>query len=168
MLLLATATLVRGLSESRDSQAFAVVLRAVIGGGGVWLLVFGLTGLFLRHLDRQLPVVRYVADSSYWVYLVHLPCCIWISGLLAGLAWSPWLKILVVLGGTTMISFATYDLLVRSSFIGEVLNGRRYPRGLPVPQTIVAVRAELVPGRSGGSERNTARTDDCGAVADLR
>ena len=167
-LLLATVPLLQGLPESRDSQSFAVVLRSVIGGGGVWLLVFGLTGLFLRHLDRQLPVVRYVADSSYWVYLVHLPCTIWISGLLAEIAWSPWLKILVVLGGTTVIGFTTYDLLVRSSFIGLILNGRRSPRGLPVPETIVALRTEPVPGRSRGSERNAARADDRGAVTDLR
>ena len=30
-----------------------------------WLLVFGITGLFLRYLDRPSPSVRYLVDASY-------------------------------------------------------------------------------------------------------
>jgi hypothetical protein len=38
---------------------------------------------------------------------------------------------LLVLACTTVITFGTYALFVRSTVIGRVLNGRRYPRGLP-------------------------------------
>jgi glucan biosynthesis protein C len=31
----------------------------------VWLLFFGLTGLYIRHLNRPSPVIRYIVDSSY-------------------------------------------------------------------------------------------------------
>jgi glucan biosynthesis protein C len=47
--------------------------RSAMGALVVWLLFFGFTGLFLRYLNRPSAAVRYVVDSSYWIYLVHLP-----------------------------------------------------------------------------------------------
>jgi Acyltransferase family len=46
---------------------------AGVGAAAVptWLLVFGLTGLFVRHGDGPRPWVRYLADASYWMYLVQ-------------------------------------------------------------------------------------------------
>ena len=104
---------------------------SAMGASVVWLLFFGFTGLFLRYLNRPSAAVRYVVDSSYWIYLVHLPFTIWVPGLLSGLTWSPWAKIAVVFSVTSLFGVITYDLFVRSSIIGAVLNGRRYPRGLP-------------------------------------
>lgn len=39
-------------------------------------------------------------------------------------------KFLVVLGVTFAVTLGTYDLLVRSTWMGAALNGRRYPRAL--------------------------------------
>ncbi len=96
------------------------------------MLFFGLTGLFMRYLDKPSARIRYVVDASYWVYLIHLPFTIWIPGLLVGTGMSVWFRMLIVLMATTLACFVTYDLFVRSSFVGRVLNGRRYTRGLPV------------------------------------
>jgi glucan biosynthesis protein C len=114
-----------------DGALNVMLLRAASGALMVWLLFFGITGLFLRYLDQPSAIVRYVVDSSYWVYLVHLPLTIWLPGLIGELEWSPWVKMFAVLAGTAAFGFATYDLFVRPSFIGAVLNGRRYPRGFP-------------------------------------
>src|SRR5439155_27321044 len=38
-----------------------------------WLWSFAAIGLALRVLDQRSRVLAYLADSSYWVYLVHLP-----------------------------------------------------------------------------------------------
>jgi glucan biosynthesis protein C len=114
-----------------NGGAASVVVQSVINGVVVWMLFYGFTGLFLRYLDRPSARVRYIVDASYWVYLVHLPCTIWIPGLLVGTDLSVWSRMLVVLTGTTLIGFATYGLFVRSTWIGRVLNGRRYARGLP-------------------------------------
>ena len=131
---------------ARTSGAeWALWLTMATGGLVVWLLTFGITGLFLRYLDRPAPVVRYVVDASYWLYLVHLPFTIWIPGLLTELAWPAVAKAAVVLAGTTVVGFATYDLLVRPTFIGAVLNGRRYPRGLPAHEHAPAPSAGLQP-----------------------
>jgi tetratricopeptide (TPR) repeat protein/peptidoglycan/LPS O-acetylase OafA/YrhL len=118
-------------SPGRETAAFVVII--VTGALMVWLLLFGITGLFLRYLDRQVPLVRYIVDASYWLYLIHLPFTIWIPGLMSKLEWPALFKALIVfaLGGPVWL--ASYHFLVRGSFIGAVLNGRRYPLGLPRP-----------------------------------
>jgi peptidoglycan/LPS O-acetylase OafA/YrhL len=113
-----------------DMTAFCLVV--VSGALMVWLLVFGLTGLFLKYLDRRVPIVRYVVDASYWLYLIHLPFTIWLPGLLSHLQWPAVVKALAVLAVASPIWLASYHYLVRSTFIGKTLNGRRYPRRLPV------------------------------------
>ncbi len=110
----------------------ATIVRSLVGGIAIWMFFFGLTGLFIRYLDKPSARIRYVVDASYWVYLIHLPFTIWIPGLLVGTGLSVWFRMLTVLAVTTFACFVTYDLFVRSSFVGRVLNGRRYTRGLPV------------------------------------
>lgn len=53
------------------------------------------------------------------------------AGLLAGVGLAALLKLSIVLTTVTVLGFITYDLFARSSFIGQVLNGHRYPRGIP-------------------------------------
>ncbi len=118
--------------EAGPDDLVAATIAAVTAALIVWLLMFGLTGLFQRYLGRPSPLVRYFVDASYWVYLLHLPFMIWLPVLMSGLAWPSIAKITVVFGVTTVICVFTYDLFVRPTFIGAVLNGRRYPRGLPV------------------------------------
>ncbi|HEX3407022.1 MAG TPA: acyltransferase family protein, partial [Caulobacteraceae bacterium] len=38
-----------------------------------WSWAFAIIGLALRFLDTYSPARRYIADASYWIYLVHLP-----------------------------------------------------------------------------------------------
>ena len=109
------------------------LVGVVLAAAATWLWIFGLTGLFLRWFAAARPLQRYLADGAYWIYLVHLPCTIWLPGLLAPLAWPAPVKFALVLGGTAMITVGSYDLFVRSTWIGAALNGRRFPRGLPPP-----------------------------------
>jgi glucans biosynthesis protein C len=76
-------------------------------------------------------VRRYIADSSYWIYLVHLPLVLVLQAAVSRLDW-PWeLKFAAVLGVGFAIMFATYELLIRHTFVGAVLNGRRVPWRTP-------------------------------------
>jgi peptidoglycan/LPS O-acetylase OafA/YrhL len=127
--MVAVGVLIGSLPEW-NLAAFATVV--LTGALTIWLLLFGFTGLFLRYLDRPVPVVRYIVDASYWLYLIHLPFTIWIPGLLSHMQWPGVVKALVVLAVSCPIWVATYHYLVRGSIIGKTLNGRRYPRGLPV------------------------------------
>ncbi|MDJ0917439.1 MAG: acyltransferase family protein [Woeseiaceae bacterium] len=96
----------------------------------MWSLIALTIGLFKRFLDRQSGIVRYVADASYWLYLVHLPIVVWLQVAFAELPlhWS--LKLVSISAITILLSLVLYDLLVRSTFIGATLNGRRKPRVL--------------------------------------
>jgi hypothetical protein len=67
------------------------------------------------------------------MYLVHLPLTVWIPGLLARSPWPAAAKFAIVLAATSLVTTVTYNYLVRSTVLGVLLNGRRYPRGLPKP-----------------------------------
>lgn len=95
-------------------------------GIATWALVLAIVGAFVRHVRRERPLVRYLSDASYWVYLVHLPLTIWIPALLAGLPLHAVVKFALTLAGTTLVSLATYHYLVRGTQAGVMLNGRRY------------------------------------------
>ena len=116
-------------SPQRDTAMFALIV--VTGALITWLFIFGITGLFLRYLDRKIPLVRYFVDASYWLYLIHLPFTIWVPGLLSHQDWPALLKALAVLVLSAPIWLASYHFLVRGTWIGVVLNGRRYPLRLP-------------------------------------
>jgi peptidoglycan/LPS O-acetylase OafA/YrhL len=107
------------------------VAGCALAGLSMWLLIFGIVGGFVRRLDRPSPIVRYLSDASYWMYLVHLPIVITVPGLLAPFALPATLKFTITLAVTTAATLISYDYLVRATAIGALLNGRRYPRSLP-------------------------------------
>ena len=96
----------------------------------MWTLVMLTLGVFLKFCAQPNPIVRYVADSSYWMYLVHLPVVVWLQVAVAEWAWHWSLKLAFVSVATIAIALLTYDLFVRSTLLGQILNGRRRPRAL--------------------------------------
>ena len=111
---------------------------AGLGPGGHWLaavanaliLTFaalGWTGLFVARCSAPSPVVRYLADASYWVYLVHLPVVVATQVWVSDWTFRP-AQLLVVNVVTFAVSLASYHWLVRDSPLGQWLNGRRHPR----------------------------------------
>jgi glucans biosynthesis protein C len=122
------ATLLQPPFEDTVSSHIAGVATASVA---IWLLIFGITGLFVHHCTRPSPLMRYLADASYWMYLIHLPLTIWIPGLLAGVALPALVKFCTVLSVTVCVTLLTYYAFVRSTAVGALLNGRRYPRALP-------------------------------------
>ena len=96
----------------------------------MWSLVFLTIGAFQRLMHGANRAVRYLADASYWLYLIHLPIVVWLQVAVAELPvhWS--VKILGISVATIGIALVTYDLCVRATFVGRILNGRRRPRCL--------------------------------------
>jgi peptidoglycan/LPS O-acetylase OafA/YrhL len=74
--------------------------------------------------------MRFVSDASYWFYLIHLPLTALGAGLLIGSGLPAAVKFMLVLGGTTVVCWVTYFYLVRSTFVGKFLNGRKHRRAL--------------------------------------
>ncbi|MCF7688386.1 MAG: acyltransferase family protein [Cephaloticoccus sp.] len=90
----------------------------------MWSLVFLSIGLCRSFCQRPRPWVRYVADSSYWMYLIHLPVVIWLQVAVAEVPVHWTFKLPCISAVTIALSLLSYDLFVRSTFIGAILNGR--------------------------------------------
>lgn len=108
------------------NSGFSYILHIIIKSIVVWLFVFGIIGIFIRYASSHSSIMRYISDASYWVYLIHLPLTAIIPGLIADLIIPATLKFLLVFIITSMLCFLSYYYLVRGTFIGQFLNGRRY------------------------------------------
>ena len=86
-----------------------------------WLMIFGLTGLCQRTLHRERPVVRYLADSAYWLYLAHLPLVVAGQALVAGIDLPAAVKFLFLVTASLALLLASYSLAVRNTWIGRML-----------------------------------------------
>jgi peptidoglycan/LPS O-acetylase OafA/YrhL len=93
-----------------------------------WCWAFVVIGLALRFLSTVSSARRYVADASYWIYLLHYPLVLILQDVLADVRWHWLVKYSIILSVTLAICFMTYQLLVRFTVIGRVLNGHRAPR----------------------------------------
>ncbi len=109
-------------------RAVALFLTACFS----WLMVFGAMGAFLHFFSRERPVIRYVSDSSYWLYLTHDYYVMGLQILLASFVLASALKFTLVMTGAATILFLSYEGCVRYSAIGAVLNGRKTRPGRAV------------------------------------
>ncbi len=115
-----------------DASGFAFRLLAAWSyNAATWLWSFALIGLALRHLNQQSAVMKYMAESSYWVYMVHMLGTIGFGALLYGTPLPAELKMLINIAATTVMALATYQLFVRNTAIGQLLNGKRFPSSPP-------------------------------------
>ena len=88
------------------------------------LAALGWTGFFLAVFSRESRLMRYLADSSYWVYIIHLPVVVALQ------VWvSDWNSLVVKLLFINIVAFAvtiaSYHWAVRNTWMGLWLNGRR-------------------------------------------
>lgn len=113
-----------------DTTTVSIEIKTLINATCVSLFIFGFIGLFLRYFSNHSPRMRYISDSSYWVYLLHLPLTALLPGLIGEWNLPAVVKFLIVVVITTIICFVTYHYFVRSTFIGKFLNGRKYSKNL--------------------------------------
>ena len=99
---------------------------AVCYSVAIWAWTIAIVGAALRFCSNESPVRRYVADASYWICLIHIPVVMALQTVVA--QWPlPWfVKYAAVLLVAFPIMLATYQWLVRYTFVGAILNGRRY------------------------------------------
>lgn len=88
-----------------------------------WTIVALLLGQ--RFLAHRSSFLSFVADSSYWVYLLHLPIVIFLQTLLIPLEAPWWIKLAIVLVGTMYACITSYVVFVRYTPVGWMLHGKR-------------------------------------------
>lgn len=93
----------------------------------MYAAAFAGLALCLRFLSGHSPLLRYLSDASYWVYIVHLPIVMALQVMVHDLSW-PWpIKFAAIVIGAAAVSLASYELLIRHTFMGRWLNGRKIP-----------------------------------------
>lgn len=91
----------------------------------MWSLIILSIGVCRRFINKPNALLRYLSDASYWIYLIHLPIVIWLQIAVAETSLHWLLKWVLVSGVTLAFSLIVYDVLVRCTVIGSVLNGKR-------------------------------------------
>lgn len=90
-----------------------------------WSMLFLITGIFLRHFNRSGPWSQYAAEASYWFYLMHLPLVIAFQTAFYDLPMGALVKCGLVNLLSLAVLLVTYQLMVRYTPIGTLLNGKR-------------------------------------------
>jgi peptidoglycan/LPS O-acetylase OafA/YrhL len=112
-----------------DRGAAFYATRAVLALA-MWCLILGIAGLFLRYLSGHSALRRYLCDSSYFLYIAHLPVIMLFQLILLGVPLPPLAKVALALAATLAVLLPLYRYGVRPTVIGVVLNGRKYPGAL--------------------------------------
>jgi glucans biosynthesis protein C len=88
-----------------------------------WTLAF--VGVGIKYLNKESAIIRYLADASYWMYIMHLPLVMALQTalMLVDLHWA--IKFLIINAVSCITLLGTYHYGVRSSWIGRMLNGKR-------------------------------------------
>lgn len=111
-----------------DGLKFAM---ALLYNATAWAMSIAAISLAMKFLSNPSPARRYVADASYWVYIIHLPIILLLQVVWSQIDWAWWIKFPMIVGSGLVVMFASYHWLVRSTAIGVMLNGRKVPRKAP-------------------------------------
>ena len=111
-----------GFTPMRPSAMQHGVNAVLEGYAGFWSTLWCLLAA-KRWLDMRNAIMRWLADGAYWVYLVHLPLLLAIQYELLDMRLHWTAKFAISVAVTLLLSFASYQGLVRHTVIGALLNG---------------------------------------------
>ncbi len=102
-------------------RPLAVLMQSLFA----WLMIFGLMGLFRKVFASESKAARYLSDSAYFLYLMHLPLIFIPQYLMKQVDLPAGVKFTVVCVSITAVLLLIYELGVRYTFVGTLLNGKR-------------------------------------------
>lgn len=123
--------LLEWLGVSEGIPVWPGLVRSFVHGLTMWCFVLGFIGFFQRFASTDNQTCRYLADASYWIYLVHLPLVVLLQLLVWEIDAHGGLKYFAIMATSLPILILSYHYLVRATFIGVLLNGRRMVRSWP-------------------------------------
>ena len=106
--------------EDAPNETWAGVLQTVY----TWLMIVGVISLASLLLNTSRRWIRFVSDSSYWLYLAHLPLVLIGQRWLQDVDWPIGLEFLLLVSTLTVVLLISYRWLIRPTPIGWLLNGR--------------------------------------------
>ena len=109
------------LLDAGMARIAAVALQVIYA----WMMTFACMGLFRKFCNRENKTIRYLADSSYWLYVAHVPLVIGTQFAVRDWPLSPAVKYFLVCLAVTGLLLLLYQFLVRYTWLGRLLNGPR-------------------------------------------
>ncbi len=131
-------TILSAVDPTGGLQPWAQIVHNVMYPFMMWAFVFGISGLFVAVKREESRRWRYLADSSYWIYLLHPVIVVPLQIVVADIDVNAVLKLAVINAVAFPILLSSYHFLVRPTFIGLILNGRRIPVRFPWEEKIPA------------------------------
>lgn len=121
--LLLAAGLVMGFFIFRGSLQFELPGQ-VLAGGVAWLMTLGAFGLAFQVTPGDRPWLRFLVESSYWVYLVHFPVMQALQVFFVQVPWPGLLEYFATIALTFGFALLTFVLLVWKTPLGPWLGVR--------------------------------------------
>lgn len=121
--------IIKGVEAERAGQGGVLAMK--LGGYAAsvlytWLMITGLWGGFLRLFSHERAWVRYLADSAYWCYLASITPIFVFQFVVRDWPLPGALKCVLVTLATMAVLLLSYEYCVRYTFLGVILNGRKY------------------------------------------
>jgi hypothetical protein len=101
------------------------LLLAACSVAYAWLMISGFIGFFRHFFSSENSRIRYISDSSYWLYIMHLPVIMFFQAMVSTWDMPSFPKFLIACAATTLPLLLIYAFVVRHTFIGTLLNGKR-------------------------------------------
>jgi glucan biosynthesis protein C len=111
-----------------DSLTMTRVATVALSTVSAWILISGLWGLSARIFREVSARARFFADSSYWLYIVHLPILVFIESALARTSLPLLVRWTLAIVATVAICTISYGLFVRGRWLGRLLGDPAPPR----------------------------------------
>lgn len=118
-------------NSARGGSAELHAYSVLANGLCTWALVYFFIGVALRFFDRASPWIEYTSQSSYWVFLVHMPLVSLAGWWLVQFDLPAVLKFFLACGFTALIAFLTFHYGVQKTWLSDFLHGRRFDLAWP-------------------------------------
>lgn len=121
LLVIFPVTLTLNLSPAWFGQYHHLIVLA-LKALYAWLMIFSLIGISRELIARDSRVWRYLSAVAYWLYLSHFPLLLLMQEMVRPWALPAVVKFGLVCVGVTGILLLIYQLCLRYTFIGTLLN----------------------------------------------
>ena len=111
-------------------QNRAHFIQAVVQSYLAVFLVVVILSYGKQFLSCSNRTLAYLAQSSYWVYIVHFPVLVFVQIFIGNFDLSLLFKFSISLALTMFVSLLSYQLLIRNTPIGWILSGRNEKRDI--------------------------------------
>jgi peptidoglycan/LPS O-acetylase OafA/YrhL len=90
-----------------------------------WLTLFGIWGVLARYVREESRVLRYLADASFWIYLVHIPFLVALQSTLSTTDLAIPVRWGVAVSGTFALALGSYALVREGRRLLRAARARR-------------------------------------------